>query len=131
MSLARWVVWLNALVFLLFGLAASIAPASISLLTLDAAPASPAALIDTRATYGGMMMAVGVALAMMARDRELIRMGLLSVIALMGLMALTRSIGIVVDGSATPMMWLYLAAEILSLALAVFALRGLPSKLAT
>lgn len=126
MQFARFVIWLNALVFLLFGCAASVAPASVTVFALGAAPANASALIDARATYGGMSMAVGVVLFLMARDRALLRLGLISVIALMTLMASTRLLGIALDGNPNTMMWLYFATEVLSLGLAIVAIRKLP-----
>ena len=126
MTLARLVIWLNSAVFFLFGLAAATAPDLVAEATLGAAPATGAALIDARATYGGMMMAVGVILAWTANNALLIPLGLRCVAILMGLMAGFRLLGILLDGSPNLMMWIYLGAEAVSLVLALMALRAVP-----
>ena len=62
MNLERFIVVLAAGFFLLYGLAFSIAPAAVALFVTSSAPTGASALVDFRATYGGMTLAVGVAI---------------------------------------------------------------------
>ncbi|MGB0835626.1 MAG: DUF4345 domain-containing protein [Psychrobium sp.] len=73
-----------------------------------------AGVIDLRATYGGMSLAVGVLLWWFAQNAHLHLLGLKFIRLLMLMMALGRLIGLIVDGSPNWVMWLYLTLEIIA-----------------
>lgn len=59
-----------------------------------------------RATYGGLSLAVGILLFLLAASRESLERGLMGVALLMSGMAGGRVYGIVVGGSADAMMFI-------------------------
>jgi hypothetical protein len=63
MDLQRFVIFLAAIFFVLYGIAFSILPAEMSVLVTGSKPQGPSALVDFRATYGGMTVAVGATAA--------------------------------------------------------------------
>ena len=68
MKLQRILVWLNALFFLAYGALFILAPGWAAALVTDTRPGSASGLIDMRATYGGMSLAVGLLFALLARN---------------------------------------------------------------
>lgn len=99
-----------------------VAPSQLSLLVTDASPTTAVALTDMRATYGGMSLAAGVLLFMLAAKPHTERLGLVAVLLLMLGMAGGRGVGMVLDGSATVVMWVYLALELAAAAVTSFLL---------
>lgn len=131
MSLATTLIGLNALVFGAFGVLYSLVPEAASRFATDGAPTTASGLIDLRATYGGMSLAIGAFLAMTARQSELHGLGLRSVAVIMGCMATTRMLGMALDGSPNAIMWVYLGTELLVLGAALWALRAEPARTAS
>ncbi len=101
----------------------AIIPYDFAYLITQSAPESSSGLIDMRATYGGMSIAAGLILIVLVRNAKTIRAGLISVFLLMTCMAITRTIGIVVDGQPNEVMYIYLVAEIIAAALSVLLLK--------
>jgi hypothetical protein len=127
MKLARLLLWLNALVFVVYGIGFVLAPEPLAIFVTGSAPDSTSGLIDMRATYGGLCLAVGLVFALLARDEATVRTGLIAVAIVMGGMAGTRTLGFVLDGDPNTLMVLYLATEILVVVLALWALLALPA----
>ena len=115
--------WLNALFFVAYGLAFAFAPTFLSELVTGAAPATPSALADARATYGGMTIGVGVIFGLCARSASTRTLGLWAIAAVMFFMAAGRTLGIAQDGSVNALMFVYLGAEIIVMTIALWAQR--------
>jgi uncharacterized protein YjeT (DUF2065 family) len=120
MSLSKSLVALTALVFLLYGLGFVLAPELLSQFVVDAVPAAGSAMTDMRATYGGMSVAVGVMLLLLARSD--VRLGLVAVLLLMVCMAAGRGYGLYVDAQANTLMYVYLLLEAVAAMAAVLLL---------
>lgn len=127
MKLARALLWLNALVFVVYGVGFVLAPESLAVFVTGSAPESTSGLIDMRATYGGLCLAIGLAFALFARNDATVRKGLVILTIVIACMAAGRTLGFVLDGDPNTLMVLYLAAELLIVALALWALRALPA----
>ena len=112
MTIQAVIVRITAAVFTFYGIGFVVAPELLSQFVTGAIPASASGLIDMRATYGGMSVAAGVLLFILSSKRGSIENGLLGVIIFMLCMASGRIYGIVVDGSANMMMYIYLAIEV-------------------
>jgi hypothetical protein len=112
MTIQALIVRITAAVFTFYGIGFVVAPELLSQYVTGAIPASASGLIDMRATYGGMSVAVGVLLFVLSSKRGSIETGLLGVIILMLCMASGRIYGIAEDGSANVFMYIYLAIEI-------------------
>jgi hypothetical protein len=112
MTIQAAIVRITAAVFTCYGIGFVVAPELLSQWVTGAIPASASGLIDMRATYGGMSVAVGILLFVLSSKQGNIENGLLGVIILMLCMAGGRIYGIAVDGSANIVMYIYLAIEI-------------------
>ena len=123
MSMEMIVVRLNALVFLLYGIGFLVLPEALSRFVADTGPQTVSGIVDMRATYGGMSVAVGVLLLVLAFRPETVRTGLLGVLLLMLCMAGGRILGMLLDGAGNPMMWIYLALELVMAAVALGLMR--------
>ena len=123
MSLERFIIFLTAGFFLAYGLAFSVSPEMMAQLVTDSAPVGVSALVDFRATYGGLNMAVGIALCYLYATGQA-RASLVMIIVVLLSMAATRSIGLLLQGSGNVYMYLYLVLELLGSAMAAVAMRG-------
>lgn len=112
MKFEKILVQLTAVFFLVYGLLFALSPGSLSSMVTGGVPATTSGLIDMRATYGGMSIAVGILMLLLANNQSTLRLGLLSVIVVLLGMALARTIGIVVDGAPNNLMYVYLVAEL-------------------
>ena len=106
---------------MLYGLAFTIFPGGMFLLVTGSEPESTSALVDFRATYGGMTLAVGAALVYLQVNRQF-GAGLVIVILVLLGMAIARILGLLLDGAGNFLMYLFLALELVGSALAFFAL---------
>tara|TARA_R110001599_G_scaffold297218_2_gene501487 strand:+ start:270 stop:785 length:516 start_codon:yes stop_codon:yes gene_type:complete len=122
MNMNKFLVNITATIFALYGLGFVFAPSQLSLLVTNAVPTTAAALTDMRATYGGMSIAVGIVLFILASKPESIRLGLAAVLSLMLGMACGRVVGFIIDGSENTIMYVYLALELGAAAAALFLL---------
>lgn len=122
LTISRFTVVITGLVFLAFGLACLAAPAAVMLAATGASVIHPVALIDLRATYGGMSLGVAVILFLLSTNPALIRVGLIAVLALMLGMAGGRAAGMLVEPSSNTVMTLYLVLEIATASLSVVLL---------
>ena len=68
--MARFLVWATGLFFLAYGLAFALSPLGMLVLVTGDYPEATSGVIDVRATYGGLSVAVGVAMVAMGWRRE-------------------------------------------------------------
>lgn len=122
MSLARLMILLTALVFAAYGVGFIVAPLTMLEWATGAVVNTPSAIIDLRATYGGLSLAVGLVLYGLGRSQGGTPLGLRVVIALMLGMGGSRLVGMVVDGGANAVMYTYLVLEIAAAAFATWLL---------
>jgi hypothetical protein len=127
LRLGSILIWLIAAFFVLYGLAFVIAPEALGRAITGSAPATASGIIDMRATYGGMTIAVGLVLALLGRFESTRKLGLYSIALVMFCMAAARIVGLIADGGGNSMMYLYLAVEIVVLTLGLWAARLEPA----
>lgn len=121
MHLQSVVIYLSAAFFLLYGLAFTLVPAEMAMLVTGARPEAPSAAVDFRATYGGMTVAVGLALVYLNAIAQRRACLVVIIMVLMG-MALARALGLVLEGGGNTLMYVYLALEVAGSALAFVAM---------
>ena len=112
MKASKVVLLINAILFILFGTGFMFAPAALSQWITGAAPSTPSAMIDMRATYGGLALGIGILWWSCANNGSL-RIGLFSAFLVLVSVAGGRIIGIFLDGSPNAFMFILLAAEII------------------
>lgn len=112
MKIEKILIQLTAVFFLVYGLLFALFPGSLSSVVTGGVPTTTSGLIDMRATYGGMSVAVGCLMLLLANNRSTLRLGLLSVIMVLLGMASARTLGIVADGAPNNLMYAYLVAEV-------------------
>lgn len=118
------IVSINAAVFLLYGIGFVFFPENLAVFVTDSVPGSSSALIDLRATYGGMSIGLGILLGLLASNPAWIRAGLLGVLMIMLGMASARLYGMAVDGAPNKIMFTYLIAEFAMALVVLWALRS-------
>lgn len=127
MTLSQWIIRLNAVFFFLYGLAFIFIPESMLYWVTGSSLNTPSAIIDTRATYGGMSLAIGLLLHYFSIKDVYQKLGLIFVILIMGNMALGRGLGMLIDGEANAIIWLYLIGELTTLCLSAWLLKKQPA----
>ncbi len=115
----------NALVFAFVGVSFLLFPTYASQIVTGDVPATPSGLMDMRATYGGVLLGVGLVFQMLNKEPQTRCAGLLALALILGLMAIGRLIGMMLDGPANTIMYLFLAYEILFVGLALRAFKDL------
>ena len=123
MKLQQLLLGLNSLFFAVYGLGFALFPEALSTFVTDTTPMSTSGLIDMRATYGGMSIAIGVIFWLLAKETATARLGIIALIIVMAGMASGRLVGILFDGNPNGIMYLYLAAEIVVISLSSWALK--------
>ena len=123
MKFGSTLVWVNCWLFVGFGLGFVFAPDTLATLITGAAPATPSAMTDMRATYGGMALGLALIFGLCARNEGSVRLGVQGVLAVMVALAVARTLGILLDGAPNTFMFVLLLAEIVMAFLASFALR--------
>ena len=98
MSLARLMILLTALVFAAYGVGFIVAPLTMLEWATGAVVNTPSAIIDLRATYGGLSLAVGLVLYGLGRSQGGTPLGLRVVIELMLGMGGGRLVGVTALG---------------------------------
>ena len=121
MNASKLIIVVTAAVYFIYGIAFTFAPESLSQIVTGSVPSSTSGLIDMRATYGGMSIAIGILLYILSRSE--VRLGLIGVVIFLSSMALTRAYGMVVDGEANTYMYAYLALEVVVAIIAGLLLR--------
>jgi len=123
MKLEKILVILTAAFFLVYGVLFALFPGALSDMVTGGVPATASGLIDMRATYGGMSIAVGLLMFLLAMAPQTLEVGLLAVVLVLMGMATTRTLGILLDGSANSLMYVYLSAEVVPAIVALLLYR--------
>lgn len=123
MEFGRIVVWINCGLFVGFGLGFVFTPVVLAAVITGAAPATPSAMTDMRATYGGMALGLALIFGLCARNGESVRLGVHGVLAVMVALAVACTLGMLLDGSPNTFMFVLLFAEVVMAFLALLALR--------
>ncbi len=123
MNLEKLLVQLTAMFFLIYGLMFAVLPEWISNLVTDGAPSTASGLIDMRSTYDGLSIAVGCLMLSFARNAGTLKLGLQSVFIVLLCMAVTRMLGMIIDGNPNNLMYVYLAAELVLSIVAILLFR--------
>lgn len=92
---------------------------------LDMVLAGPTAIMDFRATYGGMLLGFTIFFAICSIYPEYFRMGLILQALSFGGLAFGRGIGLIFDGTPKNLMIYFIVAEIILVLLAVYCLNRL------
>ncbi len=119
MNTSKFLVCATGFFFVIYGIAFTFFPVDMSVFVTGGTPSTPSGIIDLRATYGGMSIAMGITILMLGVNSELVSLGLLVSAIVLLAMAGARTLGIILDGKPNPLMYIYLAAE---LSFASFAL---------
>ena len=90
----------------------------------------PNALTDVRATYGGFQIGAGAFVRWAAAEASRVRLALLLQVLTIGAIAVSRAIGILIDGSPNGTLVFALASEIALTAVGLLALRMVGKPLA-
>ena len=125
MNLQSFVIYFAAAFFFLYGLAFTFYPQGMAYLVTESEPRGISAIVDFRATYGGMTAAVGATLFYLHSIHQ-VRPSLVIIIFVLIGMAIARTFGLLIDGEGNFIMYVYLLLELAGSALAWFALQGFP-----
>lgn len=116
-----------ALVFLIFGVMGWLNPAS-TVAPLDLSIATAQAKTEIRATYGGLMVGIGLFILYTAIDTSVMRIGIIAVMVMLFVIGFTRLYGIVVDKPNAPLQWQLLSMELIPAIIALLFLVFYPFK---
>jgi hypothetical protein len=122
--MSKGLILLTSSIFLVYGFLFVVIPVEMLLYVTEGHVSSASSVIDIRATYGGMSIGVAIILYVLSRDRSNLWLGLFSVLILMTVMAVARTIGIIIDGSASTLMYVYLLLEIVAASLSLVLLKS-------
>ena len=122
MNIGKTLVFVNGVLFVGFGLGFIIAPGFFLKLFTETTLSLPSAVIDVRATYGGLGLGVGVWLLLCFKDN--VRLGLLGSLVVLASIILGRTIGLIVDGNPNVFMFVFLGAEMVFFLAALYALKS-------
>lgn len=114
---------INAVLFIVFGVCFIVAPVFFAEALTGSEPWTSSALIDMRATYGGMGLGIGLLFWFLARQRETVIAGLVGALLVLGATALGRLVGLLADGAPNFFMLMLFGAEVLFVALSATALK--------
>jgi hypothetical protein len=123
MTLPRLSLRLAALAFAGFGVALLVRPALLGVLGVELSRG--AAATEIRAFYGGLELGLALFFALASTRDAWLRPALFAQSAALGGIVLARLIGMVVDGSAEPLVLLFLAVEGTGAVLGAAAYRSL------
>jgi hypothetical protein len=127
MIAARLLLMLNSALFSLFGLLYLIWPTAMCA-TLHLVATRPTAIVDVRATYGGMQLGIAALLAYCAISIGGTAFGLLSAACIVGGLAVGRLIGIAANGGTSGLVWLIVGVEVTATIINVWMLRRLQQR---
>lgn len=123
MKFAVMLLWITSVLFVMFGVAYIVAPQDFADLVTGVSPDAPSAVIDMRATYGGVALGLGLFVGICARRPNLLRQGLILSLLVVASIGAARLWGFVADGSPNGFMIVFLATEVVSVVLYILALR--------
>lgn len=111
MKFDRALVFVNGILFIGFGLGFILAPVFFFALFTGGEFTTSSAIIDARATYGGLALGLGIWLVICSKQD--VRLGLLGSFVVLAAVIVGRITGVALDGGANLFMYLFLAAEVL------------------
>ena len=123
MILGRVLVLVGAAFFTLYGLMFLVVPELVSEFVTGGAPPTASGVIDMRATYGGMSIAFGLCLLILALNAGTLHLSVIGLLVMMICMAAGRTVGMTIDGSPNMLMFVYLGLELLTVALCLMWLK--------
>lgn len=123
MRIVAVLLWLNVVVFSLYGLAFILFPKELSLIVLNAMPASDAALVDVRATYGGGNLGIGLFVGYLSLSKLTFRHALQAVFLINLCLGTARAYGLFLSPSQSNLMFIYLGLEVSVVILSYFLLK--------
>lgn len=112
---------INALVYLIFGVAFVAFPQTVAAYLVQTGPAAPDAITDMRSMYGGMCTALAIVFWHCSQQKELYRQGTQLLFVLTSGLLLARIVGLFIEGFSSQML-LFSALE---LAVVLLAYRNL------
>ncbi|MFA5494705.1 MAG: DUF4345 family protein [Porticoccaceae bacterium] len=112
MTIRAVLLGLNALMFIAFGLGFIVDPVTVTPMFLGLPAPSGDLLIDMRATYGGLSLAVGIYMAYCTWRREYLYQGLLVAFLVMLALLVGRGVAILAEHSASQAMYQSLILEL-------------------
>ncbi|MDQ3712128.1 MAG: DUF4345 domain-containing protein [Acidobacteriota bacterium] len=121
MSIGRFSVTLSAIVFGGFGVAFLFFPLFMASIVSIELP-TPSAVIDFRATYGGLEIGLAGFFTICALRDSWLRLGLVAQTVSLGGFAFGRIIGLILDGTPQPIIYYLLVAECAGCVLGLYAL---------
>jgi hypothetical protein len=125
--MGKTLVLLTGWFFVLYGFAFALAPIEMSHMVTGGVTDTLSGVIDVRATYGGMSIAVGVVLLLLAKQSSTLSLSLLATAVVLLAMAAGRLLGMVLDGEPNSIMYVYLGAELLVGTAAIFLRKSVVS----
>ncbi len=123
MESGKRLIQINCGLFLLFGLGFACFPALLANTITGSVPDSASAVIDLRATYGGLALGLAFVFWQCAKNDHNVALGVKTVLVLMGALASIRLLGIVLDGSPNIFIWLLFVAEVVMASVAWWVLK--------
>ncbi len=126
MLFARIVLTVTGLFFFVHGLVCFIHPATIGIESGLAMP-TPGSIIEVRAEYGGLPMALGLFFFAAASQKIQVRTGLLVMVTALGGYASARILAVLMSAQLDQYNAVAIAYELVSAALGLWALRRLSS----
>ena len=123
MQLARFSLVVTILIYLIIGFWCLFAPVQTSS-GVDIQLPTVTALVDFRATYGGMLVGIRIFFIICLKETH-IRVGLYLQALSLGGLAFGRVVGLALDGIPKPLIIYFLVAEIAAVILAMVALSRL------
>jgi len=125
--MARWLVTATGIFFIFYGAAFALYPIEMATLVTGDSPRTASGIIDLRATYGGMSIAVGAIILIVAANSARLALALLIIAIVLLAMAAGRVLGMLTDGSANAIMYVYLVMELVVSAIALSIRKSLKS----
>ena len=125
--LAVVALWIASLVFVGLGIALMIWPTEI-LAGVEVKFESPTAFADIRADYGGCIFGLGVFLVWCARQRNLIRLGLICVGLVFSGYSIARLFSLAIDGQPKRIIYILLAVELAGALISFSVAQWAPSR---
>lgn len=124
MTLAKLLVLLTAAFFVVYGILFALFPSVLSDWVTGSVPTSASALIEMRATNGGLAIALGIVMFLLSRNEKTLPLGLVCLFTVLLCMATARVIGILLDGTPNTLMYVYLIAELVPSVIAIVMYRS-------
>ncbi|MBL1417877.1 MAG: DUF4345 family protein [Moritella sp.] len=115
-----------AAVFIIYGVIGFLEPVS-SVANMGIIIDNNHAKIEVRATYGGLLVGLGVLFAYSASRDSSVRFGLVAIICILTTVGLSRLYGIIVDGDNETIQWDFLIMELVGAVIAALILFLHPS----